>query len=252
MELITLVFIVFLTSIISVVTGSTSLITVPVLIQFGIEPRSAIATNMLALTLMSIGASLSFRSQNVIKHRRIPLLTILTLAGSILGALLLLIIPSRVVPVIVSILMIAMALFLALRRNTTESSAESGHSRFAEITGYTATFALGVYGGFFSGGYVTMLTASFVALFGMTFLQAVSTTKLLNVFSSLAATLIFMCQRLVDYQLGILIGIVMFIGGIIGGRLALKLSNLWLQRIFLAVVFALALKILIYDFFQHS
>ena len=41
-------------SIISVITGSTSLITVPVMLQFGIEPRIALATNMLALTLMSM------------------------------------------------------------------------------------------------------------------------------------------------------------------------------------------------------
>ncbi len=32
----------------------------------------------------------------------------------------------------------------------------------------------------------------------------------------------------------------MFIGGIIGGRLTLKLSNVWLQRIYLIVVGILA------------
>jgi uncharacterized protein len=54
----------FLTNIVSVVTGSTSLITVPTMLQFGIEPRSAVATNMFALTLMSVGGSLSFRGKN--------------------------------------------------------------------------------------------------------------------------------------------------------------------------------------------
>ena len=60
MELAPLVVIFFLTSIISVVTGGTSLITVPAMLQFGIEPRSAVATNMLALTLMSVGGSSIF------------------------------------------------------------------------------------------------------------------------------------------------------------------------------------------------
>ena len=36
----------FLTSIVSVVTGATSLITVPVMIALGIEPHIAVATNM--------------------------------------------------------------------------------------------------------------------------------------------------------------------------------------------------------------
>jgi uncharacterized membrane protein YfcA len=47
----------FSTSAISVVTGSTSLITVPVMFQFDIDPRTAVATNMFALTFMSVGGS---------------------------------------------------------------------------------------------------------------------------------------------------------------------------------------------------
>jgi hypothetical protein len=51
-KLLTLIAVFFITSIISVVTGSTSLITVPVMIQRGIEPRVAVATNMFALDLL--------------------------------------------------------------------------------------------------------------------------------------------------------------------------------------------------------
>lgn len=47
-------------SIISTIAGSTSLITVPVMLEFGVDPRIAIATNMLALTFMSVGGTLPF------------------------------------------------------------------------------------------------------------------------------------------------------------------------------------------------
>jgi uncharacterized protein len=248
MDLFSLIVIFFITSIVSVVTGSTSLITVPVMLQFGIEPRSAVATNMLALVMMSLGGSLSFRGANTIDRRRLPLLTVLTLASSILGALLLLVIPSRAMPAIISVLMIGVAFFSLVKRDAGISMPRHEQSHTAEVAGYVATFVLGIYGGFFSGGYVTMLTATFITLFGMTFLQAVSTTKLVNVFSSLVATCIFMWQGLVDYRLGILLGITMFIGGLIGGKIALKLNNIWLRRIFLIVVVALALKILLYNF----
>jgi uncharacterized membrane protein YfcA len=50
----------FFTSVVSVVTGSTSLITVPVMIALGIEAHIAVATNMLALIFMSAGGSLPF------------------------------------------------------------------------------------------------------------------------------------------------------------------------------------------------
>jgi hypothetical protein len=105
-----------------------------------------------------------------------------------------------------------------------------------------ATFGLGIYGGFFSGGYVTLLTAAYVALFRMTFVEAIATTKLVNIFSSLVATGVFTAAGIVDYRLGIILGIAMFIGGIIGSQVALKLSNRWLRRIFLATVVILAVK----------
>ena len=38
--------------------GRTSLITVPVMLQFGIEPHVAVATNMLALIFLSLGGTL--------------------------------------------------------------------------------------------------------------------------------------------------------------------------------------------------
>ncbi len=230
----------FIASVISVITGSTSLITVPVMFQFGIEPRTALATNMFALTLMSIGGTIPFIGKGVIDHRRLLLLIFLTLVSSILGALLVLIVPSKSMPLIIFISMIAVTVFSIANRDAGVVPAVGVPSQIAEIAGYTATFILGIYGGFFSGGYVTLLTAAYVMLFRMTFVQAIATTKLNNIFSSLVATLIFGVQGIVDYKLGVILGIAMFIGGVIGGRIALKLSNIWLQRIYLTVVTILA------------
>src|SRR5687767_11717105 len=90
------------TSVISVVTGSTSLITVPVMIQAGIDARMAVATNMFALIWMSAGGSLPFLRTTTIDRRRLPLLVGLTLVGSLVGALLLLAIPTASLPIIIA------------------------------------------------------------------------------------------------------------------------------------------------------
>jgi uncharacterized membrane protein YfcA len=107
------------------------------------------------------------------------------------------------------------------------------------------TFLLAVYGGFFSGGYVTMLTASFVVLFGMSFLQSVATTKVVNVFSSAVATAVFLSRGIVNWKLGVILGIAMFCGAVLGGRIALQLSSIWLRRIFIAAVVGLAIRMLL-------
>ncbi|MEH2260999.1 sulfite exporter TauE/SafE family protein [Nostoc sp.] len=250
-QLLLLITVFFLTSVISVITGSTSLITVPVMLQLSIEPRIALATNMLALTFMSVGGTLPFIGKKAIDRNRLPIMIFLTLLGSIIGALLVLVVPSKSMPLIISILMILVAVFSITNRNAGIVSRIGKPSPVAEIGGYLATFALGVYGGFFSGGYVTILTAAYVSLFRMTFVQAVANTKFINIFSSLIATIIFFTQGIVDYKLGIILSITMFIGGIVGSRVALRLSNLWLRRIFLITVIALALKTL-FDFVAYS
>lgn len=225
-----------------VVTGSNSLITLPVMLEFAISPPQAIATNMFALIFMSIGGTIPFLKGDILQQRKdIFLLSILTVLGSILGALLLLIISAKTMPLLISIFMIAVLIFSVINRNQGVEKKEKNSPRATKI-GYILTFLLGIYGGFFSGGYVTTLTACFVAFLNMTFLEAVAITKVLNIFSSLIATLIFMSQGLVDYTLGIILGITMFFGAILGAKFALKLSNLWLRRIFIVTVVVLAIR----------
>jgi uncharacterized membrane protein YfcA len=83
----------FLTSLVSVVSGSTSLITVPVMIALGIEAHVAVATNMMALTFMSVGGSLPFMGKDVLSRNRLVPSIILTVIGSGAGAFLLLSVP---------------------------------------------------------------------------------------------------------------------------------------------------------------
>lgn len=236
----------FLTSIISVVTGSTSLITVPALFQAGIDPRVAVATNMFALIFMSIGGAVPFLKSKAIDRKRLPALLALTALGSIIGVLLLLIIASTAVPLVISVAMIAVAIFSVVKRDAGTTTSSRSPSPNAEMAGYIATFLLGIYGGFFSGGYVTLLTAVYVAFFGMTFVEAVATTKVINIVS-LIATGLFMTRGIVNYELGIVLGILMFFGAMIGSHIAVRINNMWLRRIFLATVIILALKTLLVD-----
>jgi len=224
-----------------VVTGSNSLVTIPVMLEFGISPANAIATNMFALIFMSIGGTIPFLKGDLLKRQDLSLLIILTIIGSIFGALLVIIIPSKTMPLLISISMIVVTIFSVINRDKGVEKIEKP-SPTAQKIGYALTFALGIYGGFFSGGYVTTLTACFIAFLNMTFMEAVAITKVLNIFSSLIATFIFMTQGIIDYKLGIILGITMFFGAIIGAKFALKMSNLWLRRIFIITVIFLAVR----------
>jgi len=245
-EITVLVFIFFMTSIVGVVTGGISLVTVPALLFFGVDPHTAIATNMLALTLLSSGATIPFLREKVIPRRRTPTLIGLTVIGSIIGASLVVIVSQKALPLIISMAMIAIAAFILLHRPVDEAS-KSEPGRLAVYTGFGLTLLLGVYGGFFSGGYVTILTATCVGVFRMRFIEAVATTKMVNVFKSLVATAIFAYQGIIDWQLGVILGAAMFAGAMTGARIALKIKQATLQRLFVGLVIVLALKILLFD-----
>lgn len=241
-KLLVLIVVFFATSLVSVVTGSTSLITVPVLIQFGVEPHIAVATNMMALVFMSIGGSLPFARKGVIHRDRLPWLIAVTICGSALGAVFLLAIPKRALELIIAVAMIGVAVLTLIRRNDGET--ERPVSKTMVVTGYGAAFLLAIYGGFFSGGYVTILTPVLTLFFGITLLQSVATTKVINVFSSIVAVLIFAWRGAVDFRLGTVLGITMFVGAMIGGHATTRISPVWLRRIFVAVVLGLALNML--------
>lgn len=240
-----LIFLFFVTSVVGVVTGSNSLITVPAMFQFGIEPKVAVATNMFGLTFMAIGATIPFVRQRKIEFARTTPLVILTVISSGLGAALVGFITDQSIKLIVSAAMIAVAIFTFIKRDkgvTRETAVSAG----AVATTYIATFLLGIYGGLYSGGYVTVLTAALVAFYGMTFSEAVASTKFINIFSSAVATAVFAWQNLIDYKLGFILAVTMFAGAYAGAHYVFKLNDLWLKRIFLSTVVLLALKTL-YD-----
>lgn len=84
------------------------------MIQFGIEPRAAIATNMALLVAMNFGSSLGFHGEDPGSSRRLARLTLITLAGSAGGAWLMLLVPASALRLIVPAAMLAVLAFLVV------------------------------------------------------------------------------------------------------------------------------------------
>src|SRR5579863_1121698 len=150
----------------------------------------------------------------------------------------------RWLQLVIGVALIAVAVFSLVKRDIGTTRVESPASPIQRILGYVLTLALAVYGGFFSGGYVTMLTAVFAMFFHMKFVESIAATKLMNLFSSIVAVFIFAWRGIVDWRLGVILGIAMFVGGLLGGTIALKMNAAWLRRIFLVAVLALAARML--------
>ena len=204
---------------------------------------------MASLTLMSVGGVIPFLKGPELDRAKAPKLIVLTLLGSVIGAMLVFEVPAAWLPRIIPFAMLFMLAFLLMNPRMgsgitphTEAAVTSGRRIRA---GYFAMFLLAIYGGFFSGGYVTLLIAACVFFFRYSFLRAIVMARLMNVGSSLIATSIFAWHGAIDWKLAGITGAAAFAGGIAGAGLAGRISERLLRFVFMGAVAVLALTSLL-------
>ncbi|MGM0442517.1 MAG: sulfite exporter TauE/SafE family protein [Elusimicrobiota bacterium] len=245
MDIILLSIAFFPISMVGVSTGGLSLINVPLLIFAGLPPRQAIATNMLGLTFMSISGAAGFAKEiKKLSGALIIKLSLVTAVASFLGARIVLMINENVLKNIIAVVVLGVTILVYFSKNLGVKQLKTGRAR--RFAGWILVFILGIYGGFFSGGYITMLTYAFLFFWGMTFVQAVGITKVLNIFSSGAATIYFIYTGTINFRYGIPLAAVMFAGGYTGAKIAALKGNNWLRYIFLSAAAAMGIAILIF------
>lgn len=238
----------FAAGILGVSVGGSSLITVPVLMMLGMSPQVAIATNMFALVFLCLTGSFFFGQKISVPHRGLTLFfTLLTLAGSLAGAFFVVAIDQAILKKTIAFTILAMAVTIFLARDAGEREGHAYKMSLPRMAlGSLLVLILGVYGGFFSGGYMLMLGYVLVLLFDYNFLEATFLTKIFNLFSSLIACVVFWKYGLLDYRACILLSVFMSLGAWVGARLALAKGNKWLKNLFLITTLALAAKLFLF------
>jgi hypothetical protein len=225
------------------ITGGNSLINVPLMIMVGMSPRQAVATNMFAVIFMTVSATARFAHARMLRAELLLPLGAITVATSAYGARLAVKLPETVVKLVVGISMAVLVVFIALYRN----SAPVTPTRARRWWVYVGTTLLGVYGGFFSGGYTTLMTVLCTVCFGLTMMESVAVTKPINLLSCLAASAVFFASGLIDLRIGLPLAAANLLGGWLGAHAALKGGDRFVRLLFLGTVAALALKLLVWD-----
>jgi uncharacterized membrane protein YfcA len=140
--------------------------------------------------------------------------------------------------------MAALVVFIAVHRKNSTPVASTRGRRWA---GFIGTTLLGVYGGFFSGGYTTLMTVLCTVCFGLTMMESVAVTKPINLLSCVAASAVFFASGLIDLRVGIPLAAANLLGGWLGAHAALKGGDRFVRLLFLATVAVLAGKLLVWD-----
>jgi uncharacterized protein len=235
------------TGAVGAITGGNSLINVPLMIMVGMTPRQAVATNMFAVTFMTISATARFARARILKWELLVPLGIITALTSALGAVIAVKLPETIVKVVVGISMAVLVVFIALQRKAEPPAPSATRRR----VGYLVATLLGVYGGFFSGGYTTAMTVLCTVCFSLTMMQSVAVTKPVNLISCAAASAVFFAGGIIDLRIGLPLAAANLVGGWIGAHAALKGGDRFVRLLFLLTVAALAAKLIVWDVILH-
>ncbi|MFC9735768.1 sulfite exporter TauE/SafE family protein [Streptomyces roseolus] len=226
---------------INTIVGSGTLITFPVLLATGLPPITANVSNALGLVPGSISGAIGYRRELKGQIRRVLRLGAAALVGGLVGAILLLALPSEAFDAIVPIL-IGLALVLVLfqpriaaavqrRREATGNEAHPDGGP-ALLVGLTLA---SMYGGYF-GAAQGVLYLSLMGLLLHDDLQRINAVK--NILGALVngvAAVFFLFVAEFDWTAVLLIAVGSTLGGQIGAKVGRRLKPAVLRGVIIAV-----------------
>ncbi len=216
-------------SAVNAIAGGGSLVSFPALIGLGMPELPANATNSVALWPGSMASAIGFLGLFDRVKGHLKTLIAPTIAGSVLGAWLLVTTPGAVFRLLVPWLVLG-AVLLLLAQPWIRAKATAGSRRGTVWGGAVLQFFVSVYGGYFGAGMGIMMLAV-IGLIGDHDLHEMNALKnWLAVIINVAASSMFIVQGLVVWGpcLALLAGAVL--GGYASARLSQKVASDTLRR----------------------
>lgn len=232
----------FLAGFVDAIAGGGGLITVPALLLFGLTPVEALGTNKLQSVFGSASATLAYARKGLVDVRRQAWWALLSFAGAAAGAFLAAIVPGDLLATFLPLLLIAIALYFALKPKMDDVDRAQRMAPF--LFGLMVVPAIGFYDGLFGPGTGSFFMLAFVTLAGFGVLKATAHTKFLNFASNLGGFVVFALIGVVYWKVGLAMGIAQFTGARLGAALAMKNGARLIKPLLVLTCCALAIRLL--------
>jgi uncharacterized membrane protein YfcA len=238
---------------INVIVGSGTLVTFPTLLLFGYPPLTANVSNNIGMVAGGVSGIYGYRRELRPNRAILVRLAPASVAGALVGAVLLLVLPDEsfkaIVPALIALGLLMVVVGPSVQRRTAAAQREGSRNMLSRVLLTVGIFALGIYGGYFGAAQGILL----VGLMGMILRDGIQRlTAIKNVLATLvnavaAITFMVVATHRIDWEVVALISSGAFLGGYLGARFGRRLSPAVL-RIFIVVIGSLALvKILLFD-----
>jgi uncharacterized membrane protein YfcA len=225
---------------INTVVGSGTLITFPTLLAFGVPPVTANVSNTVGLVPGSMSGVFGYRRELAGQGARVLRLGSASLLGGVVGALLLLWLPSSafdtIVPVLIALGVVLVVLGPRIQRSVAaRAESRGGIPDHGVWWVWPAVAAAGVYGGYFGAAQGVLL----MAILGIGVVDSIqrhtATKNLLALIVNAVAALVFIAVADVDWAVAGLIALGSVVGGQIGAGVGRRLPPALLRAVIAAV-----------------
>jgi uncharacterized membrane protein YfcA len=228
----------------NVLAGGGSLLTLPLLIFFGLPAATANGTNRVAIFCQNIFAITGFKRSGVFPIRLALLCTPPALIGSYIGAQLAITVDEMLFRRLLALVMVVVLLFMVIDPMKRLQRPEMPMTPGRLVVLLVSFFGIGVYGGFVQAG-VGFLIITGLLVHGLDLVR-VNAVKVLVIFAFTAVALgVFIVHGQVDYVLGLALASGNSVGGWFASHLAVKKGHEWIKRFVIATVLIFALRLLL-------
>ena len=226
---------------INVMAGGGSSLTLPALIFMGLDSAAANGTNRIGILLQGMFSTLSYRKEKLSEIEKSVKLSLLTLPGAVLGALLALKISNEWFDRILGIVMIGVIVSMLIPQSKLQIST-SGERKSWLI--YPVMFAIGFYGGFIQVGVGFLIMAALYHLLRIDLIRVNMHKVFITMIYTVPTLLIFIWSGNVDWLLGLSLAAGTSIGGWWAVRFSIKGGERVIRYIMVLAIFIIALKLL--------
>ncbi len=231
----------FIAGFVDSIAGGGGLITLPALLLAGVPPITALATNKVQGLFGAGMAAVNYAraGQVDLNQQRMPALISGTAAFA--GALLAASLPTEIIRAGLPILLIAIALFFALKPGLDD---QDRHQRLSPAL-FMATLVplIGFYDGLLGPGTGAFFMLGFVTLAGYGILRATAHTKFLNFASNIGALAAFALVASPLWIIGLAMGAAQAAGAWTGSHLATRIGARLIKPVLVISATLLALRL---------
>ncbi len=224
----------------NVTAGGGSTLTLPSLIFLGLDSATANGTNRIAILLQNVSAVYSFKQENYKQFDISLKLSLLTLPGSIIGALLAIKIGDELFQKILAVVMIGIIISMII---PTKKNIEENKSNKISWQTYIAMIFVGFYGGFIQVGVGFILMASLKYLMKLNLVHINMHKVFIVLIYTIPALLVFVVSKNINWFMGLGLAAGNMIGGWWGAKLSVKKGEKFIRMFLMAAIFVIALKL---------